>query len=60
MVNKTASERRDDQFWKFVEETAREVDRWPEWMRGGTTRKDAKPAVNTKASTQSAKPPSDK
>jgi hypothetical protein len=22
-------------FWKHAEETAREVDQWPEWMRGG-------------------------
>jgi hypothetical protein len=26
------------EFWQFVEKTAREVETWPDWMKGGTTK----------------------
>ena len=27
----------DKRFWEFVDKTAREVEAWPQWMKGGAS-----------------------
>lgn len=34
-VTKKKDTQEANEFWEFVEETAREVRTWPAWMRGG-------------------------
>ena len=29
-----AEQRRKDRHWKFIERCAREVEKWPDWMKG--------------------------
>lgn len=42
LVRNTRSKESRD-FWEFVESTAREVDSWPDWMKGGSTRQTERP-----------------
>ena len=37
LVRNTRSKESRD-FWEFVESTARKVESWPDWMKGGSTR----------------------
>lgn len=40
--NKNFEKREEKQFWAFVEKAAREVDGWPEWMKGGSSSESPK------------------
>jgi hypothetical protein len=42
LVRNTRSKESRD-FWEFVESTAREVESWPAWMKGGSTRQAERP-----------------
>jgi hypothetical protein len=37
LVRKTR-DKESREFWQFVEKTAKEVEGWPEWMKGGSTK----------------------
>lgn len=44
--NKYSENKEEKQFWAFVEKTAREVESWPAWMRGGSSAEPVKKTVN--------------
>jgi hypothetical protein len=40
----------DKRFWEFVDKTAREVEAWPQWMKGGEpTGKQEAPAKSVES-----------
>jgi hypothetical protein len=42
-------------YWEFVEETAKEVRSWPEWMKGGETEPEPKAEDNDADSPRNVK-----
>jgi hypothetical protein len=40
LVRKTR-DKESREFWQFVEKTAKEVESWPDWMKGGSAKSEA-------------------
>lgn len=44
MKNPTAPPASSNTYWRFVEQTAKEADRLPQWMKGGTSERRPSPS----------------
>lgn len=45
-VKRNLSTKKDKEYWKFVKKTAKEVKKWPNWMKGLAP--ETRPSKNTK------------